>query len=124
MKPEVKAAWIAALLSGKYRQTAKHLRDKDVETGTIGYCCLGVLCDLHRKEHKRRWAKPRQSDVWGTVVYYYGRAKEFYVLPAEVAAWAGLDSSDPVVHDSDTLATLNDNGRPFEEIAWIIKTEL
>ena len=33
--------WVAALRSGKYKQTRKRLKDKD---GSM--CCLGVACDL------------------------------------------------------------------------------
>lgn len=38
---DVKAKWIAALRSGKYRQARKTLRDA---SGAM--CCLGVLCAI------------------------------------------------------------------------------
>lgn len=38
--------WIAALRSGKYKQTNEALQD------TKGYCCLGVACDLFIPEDK------------------------------------------------------------------------
>jgi len=40
MQPDLKAEWVAALRSGKYRQAHQALRDGDC------YCCLGVLCDV------------------------------------------------------------------------------
>lgn len=40
MNPEVKERWVAALRSGKYRQTRGTLNE-----GDVSFCCLGVLCD-------------------------------------------------------------------------------
>lgn len=40
MTPELKSKWVAALRSGKYKQTQTVLRDD------LGFCCLGVLCDV------------------------------------------------------------------------------
>lgn len=37
----IKARWIKALRSRKYQQAQGRLREMD-----IGYCCLGVLCDV------------------------------------------------------------------------------
>lgn len=41
MNPEIKAAWIEDLESGRYPQTTGELRDAEVDH----YCCLGVLCE-------------------------------------------------------------------------------
>lgn len=41
MDKEVKARWLEALKSGKYRKARKRLRNKKG-----GMCCLGVLCDV------------------------------------------------------------------------------
>jgi len=49
MRPEIKAAWIAALRSGKYKKTVGDLRNPN------GFCCLGVLCDLHAKANLGFW---------------------------------------------------------------------
>ena len=40
MKSELKAKWLEALRSGKYRQKKKALRTD------LGFCCLGVLVDV------------------------------------------------------------------------------
>lgn len=42
MDKELKAKWVEALRSGKYKQTIATLRHSD----GLGYCCLGVLLDL------------------------------------------------------------------------------
>lgn len=41
MEASLKAKWIEALRSGKYKQGRLKLRDK-----TDCFCCLGVLCDI------------------------------------------------------------------------------
>ena len=50
-KEEARQRWIEALESGKYPQTKDHLHDD------MGYCCLGVACDLFAKELgiERKW---------------------------------------------------------------------
>ncbi len=41
MNGELKAKWLEALRSGRYKQGRKYLRDKNNQ-----FCCLGVLCDV------------------------------------------------------------------------------
>ena len=41
MKKKLKQQWVAALRSGEYHQAKEYLHVPDV-----GYCCLGVLCDI------------------------------------------------------------------------------
>lgn len=40
MTPELKTKWIEALRSGAYQQDKYKFKTK------IGYCCLGVLCEI------------------------------------------------------------------------------
>ncbi len=48
VKPEIKKRWVEALRSGEYNQAIGSLR-KTLDDGvTVGYCCLGVLCDVVR----------------------------------------------------------------------------
>lgn len=104
MKKEIKEKWVAALASGKYRQTDHCLRSGD------SFCCLGVLCDIHSKETGNEWNK----DI------YLGRAD---VLPVSVIEWAGVENNSPSVGDQ-VLATLNDTGYSFKEISAIIERGL
>lgn len=48
MDPTVKAKWLEALRSGKYPQTRGKLRrtEPGINEQNLGYCCLGVLCDI------------------------------------------------------------------------------
>lgn len=111
MNKRVKQLWIEALRSGEYSQTKSVLRD------TYGFCCLGVLCDLHRIETEGDWATSEDGG------YYYGHQAE--VMPIEVMEWAGLQSANPDVDDDDTsLAGLNDDGLPFSQIADLIEQQL
>lgn len=84
MKPKIKAMWIEALRGGKYKQCRGDLHKVGKNGGKGSYCCLGVLCDLHRKEKGQKWYKSETGDQ-----LYLGEADE---LPADVAKWAGLDS--------------------------------
>ena len=42
LDPVDKANWVAALRSGKYRQTMSVLRRRTISTGNESFCCLGV----------------------------------------------------------------------------------
>lgn len=114
MNPKVKAKWLAALRSGEYKQTRDVLRDDD------GFCCLGVLCDLHAQETGMQWGEAGGVNL----IYPYGDSRE--TLPAVVAEWADLYDGDPAIpgRDFKTLGGLNDAGYSFTELADIIEKEL
>lgn len=85
MDPIVKAAWVEALRSDEYARTHATLHFGG------GFCCLGVLCELHRRELGGEWEE-----------YPNGQGRKRYMgaggrLPVEVQAWAGLMDDDPVV---------------------------
>jgi len=117
MKEDIRNRWTAALRSGKYSQVKGQL----IKDG--GFCCLGVLCDLHSIETGRPWI--------GSA--YLGVA---HSLPEMVLRWAGLKPNEPNVHvmnkpvnyvdlEETTLITLNDeDGWDFDQIANIIEEEL
>ena len=115
MKKEIAEKWVAALRSGQYAQTTGTLRSADQ------FCCLGVLCDLYAKEKQVPWGKPAPDlRMWE----FLG---ETDILPVAVQAWAGIDSADGylpkedyVLKDQD-LATYNDDGMTFSEIADVIE---
>lgn len=117
MKPKIKKLWIGALKSGKYQQNTHSLNSWGK------YCCLGVLCDLHRKRTKKlKWKDG----------YYDGQDG---VLPSSVMKWAGLHRSNPTVHNDlkngsylidkkPRLSDLNDSGASFKDIASMIENSL
>lgn len=116
MKKEIKKLWVEALRSGEYNQGHSRLKNGNE------YCCLGVLCDLHRKSE--------QGDDWGAEQTFkdcYMGKEEF--PPAEVLDWAGLSDEDPTITDDDkginmSLSSMNDRGRSFKYIADLIEEKL
>ena len=108
MNQAIKTQWIAALRSGEYAQGVGALRTSQ------GFCCLGVLCDLHSKTGLGTWN-----------IASYGGSSD--ILPEKVAEWAALSQS-PWINDAP-LVDLNDgiNGyeqRTFAEIADLIEEYL
>jgi hypothetical protein len=126
MNPEIKALWIEALRSGEYQQGKDQLKSAEGK-----YCCLGVLCDLARKEGLGEW-RPN-SDGFGAPTggneFVASRDEldaRWSSLPTAVADWAGT-SHDPVVFgglSTSSLANLNDTGMSFEDIADVIESEM
>ncbi len=93
---ELKAKWVEALRSGKYRQGREQLRDHDT------YCCLGVLADVRGY----KWPE-RDVDVPGNNDY----------CPEQVAdALSETEATE--------LALMNDEGQSFAEIADYIEQNL
>jgi hypothetical protein len=122
LNPEIKTKGLAALRSGGYKQTKRVLQDK------MGFCCLGVLCDIHRQETQGPAWIDDESDEGQ---YCQGYLHEVSILPREVAEWAGLDKNiNPLVNKEGeglgytTLAELNDRGTPFNQLADIIEKQL
>lgn len=100
MDPAAKKQWIEALRSGNYRQIKGVLFDYF----TNAYCCLGVfLKDVHKADVATSIGMPCFPAI-------YGKWKEKVM------------SYGPSSTDVDTLASMNDNGASFTEIAdWIEK---
>lgn len=140
MIESIKAQWVAALRSGKYRQGKGTLRKVDdyAITGTdFSYCCLGVLCEI-AVEHG---IVTREVDSTGRTRYvgtqYVGEkaaggSTDF--LPHPVRQWANIPSdnggevqistpSGLLAHVS--LISLNDDrDYDFLDIANLIEEQL
>jgi len=92
-----KARWLEALRSGKYKQGKQRLRKGD------SFCCLGVLCDI------------TDSSGWSGDEYLGHTG----LAPIDVLRGCGVPFCA-----AEQLATLNDSGRSFEEIADYIEKKL
>lgn len=121
MDSAIKQQWVAALKSGEFKQGEGALRRTDGDG--VSFCCLGVLCELYRKENGGEW-QPRQDG-------FFEMFEEHEWLPNEVAIWAGLDcnGSDTEVEIEDgewaTLPDLNDgSGWDFPKLADLIEKRL
>jgi hypothetical protein len=109
LKTEVKKLWVDALRSGEYKQGQSRLRDGDT------FCCLGVLCDLYRKDQGKRWYK---HPILGLTM----NGEEAY-LPLAVREWAGIEVQSPEAGPYP-LSVHNDTGIRFPEIADLIEKYL
>lgn len=107
MDARVKKLWVKALRSGKYRQGTGMLRNKRNQ-----FCCLGVLCNLHAMEHPGIAKEQKRKDMYLDNAAY---------LPNAVLAWAGLMKESSTMFK---LASMNDAGESFKEIAKEIEAKL
>lgn len=117
-------AWLAALKSGKFRQTKQRLAERD-QYRHNKYCCLGVACEVANRMGVVKLVKKEDDD--GEISY----DNESASLPAEMVKALGLNCGAgelyEAVEDSqervaDCLAELNDNlGWSFKKIAAYIK---
>jgi hypothetical protein len=99
--------WIEALRSGNYKQSRIYLRHRE------GYCCLGVLCDLHPDVD---WSK----NTSGAVFYPFGvEERDLGNLPDIASSWSGLTNEQ-----KNILMSMNDGGKSFEEIADYIEKNI
>jgi len=102
MPAKVKRDWIAALKSGKYKQTKHALENSE------GNCCLGVLCRVLEIE-----GRPSSDGR----INFEGRTA---FPPTSVLDKTGLTSRDGCI-----LTNLNDNaGKTFAQIARIIERNI
>jgi hypothetical protein len=105
MDAEIKAKWLGALRSGKYRQTRNAVRDEQ------GFCCLGVLCDVAGAEWK--------SNDSG-----------FYVAYRDDSSVTGTpetldDEIGLLAEHREAVMSLNDlDGKSFSEIADYIEANI
>lgn len=123
MNPTVKAAWIAALRSGEYKQGYGKLRTN--YSTEKEYCCLGVLCDLY--------IKTSDEAYWEGCDFRDKNGGDSYILPDSVMQWAELNSSNPLTsvvypehNDSNKtpMSELNDTLQwNFLQIAKLIEKD-
>lgn len=127
---EIKAQWLAALRSGEYIQGAGALRRENSD-GTVGYCCLGVLCEVLAKDGKIEF-EPDAS--YPDLRNYGGGVDEeddllsggAFSLPYVVCELVGISTDSGEYQDEygdeETLISQNDSERKtFSEIADIIE---
>ena len=144
MELSLKRAWIDALIDGhSYRQAQGKLkayieadtgtietgaaREHIDDSGTVGYCCLGVLLDIAFKRNDLigQWSHPviyddetgeesTEDDAW-TCPFNNGEN----LLSDDALLSLGL--TDEM---QNKLAAANDGGNNFAQIAMIIEREV
>lgn len=126
---EVIQRWVEALESGDYPQTigTLHRNLSDDPDVPVGYCCLGVLCDLAVREGIIREHRHGSYSNFGSL-----DDESESGLPERVMEWAGFDGSYPEVYVTAVghtprytpLVELNDtHGWDFGRIAAVIREE-
>lgn len=106
MDANLKARWVEALRSGKYKQAQNRLRTAD------GFCCLGVLCEI---SGEGVW----HDDPDG---FYFEMPKDETrkMLPP-----GGLRRKYEIADDFfGSVAEMNDGAATFPEIADYIEKNL
>lgn len=124
MTPEqARAAWVKALRSGKYVQTAGALHKR--HNGEDRFCCLGVACEVYNVLHPD---DPIPTYVASISDSFIGPAVEMFsydgntaALPEDVQNWLGLRQNNGEFSNFDSLADRNDQGATFGTIADIIE---
>lgn len=106
MNQEVKEKWVAALRSDKYEQTKGYLHED------VGYCCLGVLCDIvdpaawiDREDNVKEWIYKNEID--------------YLTLPSTLC-----NDLDITPDNAGILAEMNDNNETFSKIADYIEVNV
>lgn len=128
---EHRKEWLEALESGRYAQTRGMLCELDEDANTVGYCCLGVACEISGTDREINEISfiSLRGDSKGRKAKEYNHFST--VLPPSVSQWLGLNSDadlptlNGIVEFRDKayteLAALNDDGAPFKLIAEAIK---
>lgn len=105
--------WLAALRSGRFKQIKNNLCARKGQK-SLGYCCLGVACEIFRKENPDILIRNRD------LVYEFDDGNEDTFLPSPVRKWLGLgtEGGDPLNQDLPSCVSMNDDdGFSFREIA-------
>lgn len=115
MKKEIADRWIAELESGNYKQTTNALCMINGEEKS--FCCLGVLCEIAKDELNLK--TELGSLTAGKQVVFYNDSPA--CIPNIVRDWADMKSRNGLLLSGGSLATLNDDGHTFKQIAVIIR---
>jgi hypothetical protein len=117
MDKEFKDRLVKALRSGEYKQARGMLRKDD-----DCFCCLGVICHL---TDPTNWEQP--SEGHKAYCYLFNGRQFVGALPYSLAilhnmtTFGELPFIDRDTRTPVTLASLNDDGMPFSQIADLIE---
>lgn len=145
MNQDLKNKWVAALRSGQFAQTVGtlqrdqpgefELRDTRGETikvstvvAPVGYCCLGVLCEVIRQEAPDLFSWESSQDGNGVALFEGWEPVDEWSTPYSPTQFVselesmghlpGIEIQDEVVGD---LIKMNDYGESFDAIADAIE---
>lgn len=123
--------WIDQLRSDNFTQGKGKLKFREVDTGLMRHCCLGVGADLASIECQNSGVETLDE---GVVAEIYELAACDTLAPFEFFEWLGipdyfvvgsgdiyLDTAGVLDDDLESVATLNDQGWTFSQIADLIE---
>lgn len=102
---------VEALRSGEYEQAHDRLRRDD------RFCCLGVACDIYRKETGNGYWERDRSRIYPYQFIISGTGRgdgSDFGLPRAVQHWFGFDREEPEVELSPVI---DDEGLPVSKLA-------
>lgn len=91
---------ITLLESGEFTQGTGTLRRQETPEGPVLHCCLGVACEMFRRETGLgEWQVSKHHDARSVFVAYYDAEGRRYAsetgLPLPVAEWFGFMATSP-----------------------------
>lgn len=102
--------WVAALRSGEFKQATDMLRAND------RYCCLGVACEVYRRETQR--------GEWRSSSFYADTGSSTTTMPLAVVNWLGVERGSPITDSGVSFVSMNDDDRDdFATIANAIERQ-
>jgi hypothetical protein len=115
--------WVDALRSKRYKQATHRLHNDN------GFCCLGVACDLAARTGgvPGEWVGRPEWPGLDNELHFREvgkdgiRSESAASLTHGVKGWLGLRDSVGEIDDDSTLASLNDSGWSFGDIADLIE---
>ena len=109
MDAKLKAKWVKALRSGRYKQQNDGQLRTDKYKGKPEYCCLGVLCQISRTPYRGSGGYPNEKD--GMCIAFKGLSRGTQIKLATMNDATVYKAGDPYAPKND-----------FKKIAdWIEK---
>ena len=143
LNPTFKAKWLAALRSGDYEQAGATLRgvpadynDDPLPGADAMFCCLGVACDLINPDWNANGETVETANGSIYVYDWYDTDEEYvsYSTTSDLPFLPDIEVSTPGERTmtgseftrrvGSQIATMNDKGKTFEEIADCIEANL
>jgi hypothetical protein len=113
--------WVKDLLSGKFKRTINRLELRNTKGEIAGNCCLGVACrTFDRLFPGVLNIRVDGEDLDDRKVTVFDGADQY--LPTTVRDALGVEGTAAKCEDGYELASLNDEGKTFKDIADIIKS--
>jgi hypothetical protein len=117
MDAQIKAKWVAALRSGKYKQGRRALKQKD-KNGVVCHCCLGVLLEVLGPEVV-------QSEKYNECTMRYKITDVTGEKSTDMPTRFAREVAGFRPYECSSLAELNDGGTAsFEDIALEIERRM